>query len=202
MDRRVRRILDAVDARSTVVAFLSDHGEEMWEHGDYGHQDGVWEALTHVPLVLRAPGLEARRVAAPVGLLDLPPTLLALLGIADVPSGWQGQDLLAARRRPGTVAQRFADVAVTSDGRLKMIGAPGTSAAWTLFDLARDPAEQRPLAGDAGAAAVRSLHESWTAATPKIDRDRNAEPVGMCGSLAASEEEEQRERLRSLGYVH
>jgi arylsulfatase A-like enzyme len=204
MDRRVRGILDAVDGShrdDTVVAFLADHGEEMWEHGDYGHQDGVWEALTHVPLMLRAPGLAPKRVASPVGLLDVPPTLLALLGIGELPPSWQGQDLLGSGRRAGAFSQRFAEVAVTADGRLKTIGSPEASGAWTFFDLSRDPAEQRPLAGDAGAPDLRSLYETWKTRVPRIERDRNAEPVGMCRSLAPSEEEEQRERLRSLGYV-
>jgi uncharacterized sulfatase len=204
MDRRVRRILDAVNGarrEDTVVVFLADHGEEMWEHGDYGHQDGVWEALTHVPLVLRAPGLAPKRVTAPVGLLDVPPTVLALLGIRDVPRSWQGQDLLAAARRPGAVSQRFTEVAVTPDGHVKgIVGSPMASGKWMFFNLDHDPAEQVHLY-DVSLPELPTFYESWKAATPKVERDRNAVPVGMCRSLAPSEKEEQMERLRSLGYV-
>jgi arylsulfatase A-like enzyme len=199
MDRRVRRILDAVHREDTVVAFLSDHGEEMWEHGDYGHQDGVWEALAHVPLIVRAPGLEARRVPAPVGLLDLPPTLLPLLGIRDVPRSWQGQDLFAPSLRAGVFSQRFTEVAVTADGRVKAIGAPEANGAWVSFDLARDPAEQHPQ--PMGTRELTSLYETWAGTTPLARRDRGAEPVGMCRSLSPEEKDEQQERLRSLGYV-
>lgn len=204
MDRRVRRILDAIDGGhrdDTVVAFFADHGEEMWEHGDYGHQDGVWEALTHVPLLVRAPGLAAKRIAYPVGLLDVAPTLLSLLGLDEAPASWQGHDLFASGRRAGVYSQRFAEVAITADGRLKAIGSPEAGGAWAFFDLGRDPAEQRPLAENAGTAELRSLYEGFKTRIPKVERDRNAEPIGMCRSLAPSEKDEQQERLRSLGYV-
>jgi uncharacterized sulfatase len=205
-DRRVRRILDALDdprrREDTVVAFFADHGEELWEHGDYGHQDGVWEALTHVPLIVRAPKLPPRRVSDPVGLLDVPPTLLALLGINEKPRSWQGQDLFAGRARPGVVSQRFAEVGVTLDGRTKIVGSPEAGGDWAMFDLKSDPAEQKPRRANPSIDSLRRLYEAWKARTPKVERDRNATPVGVCGTLSSEERQEQIERLRSLGYVH
>ncbi|MBT3223725.1 MAG: sulfatase-like hydrolase/transferase, partial [Proteobacteria bacterium] len=45
-DRYTGAILDAIKQTGhhldSLVLIMSDHGEELWEHGDYGHQDGVW----------------------------------------------------------------------------------------------------------------------------------------------------------------
>ena len=60
----------------TIVVLTSDHGELLGEHHLLDHQYSLHRALTHVPLVVWAPGfLEPGESDAPVMTLDLYPTL-------------------------------------------------------------------------------------------------------------------------------
>jgi arylsulfatase A-like enzyme len=65
---------------NTVVVLVSDHGEEFLEHGQFGHGHSLYDELVKVPLVIWAPGLEAKRVPWQVRLLDVFPTLVELVG--------------------------------------------------------------------------------------------------------------------------
>lgn len=84
-DALVGQLLDALDAgphaASTVVVFASDHGFHLGEK-QHWYKSTLWERSTHVPLVIRGPGIEPDGVCdRPVSLLDLYPTLLDLAGI-------------------------------------------------------------------------------------------------------------------------
>ncbi len=64
------------------VMFVSDHGEEFWEHGGYEHGHALWDELLHIPMILRAPGLPAgTTLDAPVSMLDVAPTIAAIAGV-------------------------------------------------------------------------------------------------------------------------
>ena len=41
----------------SAVIVVSDHGDQFYEHGSVGHGDTVYQELTHIPLIIRAPGL-------------------------------------------------------------------------------------------------------------------------------------------------
>jgi len=80
------RILEALKANQmldeTIIILVSDHGEEFWEHGSFGHGHTLYNELLHVPLMIRYPSiLPAQRVFPPVSLIDLYPTILSLAGI-------------------------------------------------------------------------------------------------------------------------
>ena len=65
----------------SLFVLTSDHGEEFLEHGQVGHCRGVWDTLTHVPLLMRFPDLGGGgRTDAPVQLVDVVPTVLDELG--------------------------------------------------------------------------------------------------------------------------
>jgi arylsulfatase A-like enzyme len=205
-DRDVGRLLQGLEdsghAESTAVFIFSDHGEEIWEHGDYGHQDGVWEQLIHVPLMVRVPGLTPKRVPSLVGLIDLVPTLLPLLGV-EASQAWQGRDLFAPYERDVMVSQRFEERAISRGDGLKAIWrkAP-TNPNWRFFQLENDPTEQSPLtATQAPKNTLEHQAASWSDKTPRASRPRHNEAIGICGRLSAEEEDEHNEALRALGYV-
>lgn len=52
----------------TIVIFLADHGEELGDHGGKGHKT-LHDECTHVPLVVRIPGLAGSRQSAPTSTL-------------------------------------------------------------------------------------------------------------------------------------
>ena len=66
----------------SLIAVVSDHGEEFWEHGDTTHKHLFIETL-HVPLLIKFPGGKygGKKMKMPVGLFDLMPTLLSYLRI-------------------------------------------------------------------------------------------------------------------------
>lgn len=70
----------------TVVAVVGDHGEQLGQHGMWGH-GGLYDEVTHVPLVLRGPGLPAGdQVDGFAEHADLLPTLMDLADIEAVPA--------------------------------------------------------------------------------------------------------------------
>jgi arylsulfatase A-like enzyme len=82
VDEKIGRVLDVLHetglADDTVVVFAGDHGEMLGERGMWFKQC-FFEDSARVPLVVSAPGRFApRRVAAPVSLVDLLPTLMDL----------------------------------------------------------------------------------------------------------------------------
>ena len=80
-----------------VVAIVSDHGEEFGEYGPVGHERTLSVESLHVPMIVVGEGVVPARIEAPVGLVDLAPTLLGLAGL-DVPGEMEGRDLSAMLR--------------------------------------------------------------------------------------------------------
>jgi len=84
LDDEVSPVLEAAAALAhpTLVVVAADHGEEFYEHERFTHSQ-LCEPLLRVPWIVRHPcGAGAGvRIADPVSLLDLAPTLLDLLGV-------------------------------------------------------------------------------------------------------------------------
>jgi arylsulfatase len=87
----------------TLVVVAADHGEELYAHNGYlYHACSVYQTALHVPLGLAAPGLlpAGARVPQAVELIDVLPTLLALLAVPPPPR-LDGRSLAAYLARPG-----------------------------------------------------------------------------------------------------
>ncbi|MFM8893214.1 MAG: sulfatase-like hydrolase/transferase, partial [Planctomycetia bacterium] len=112
VDAQVGRVLDALAthglADDTIVVFTSDHGYHMGEHGLY-QKMSLFEESARVPLVIAAPGRSkpGSVVAAPVGQVDLFPTLAALCGVAP-PTNLQGQSLVPMLDDPSATGRGWA----------------------------------------------------------------------------------------------
>ena len=201
-DVQIGRILDAIDDaghhNDTMVVFMSDHGEEIWEHGDYGHVDGVWEQLAHVPLMVRIPGVRPRRIRYPVSLIDVAPTVLDAMGIADVPDTWQGTNLFE-KERVGVVTKRLGESAITIDGRFRAVHDDMNN--WSLYDLQTDPNEQSPITDGPRLDKLKERYADFTALAPAGEIDRGAPVTGICGVLGGQEEADHLRELKALGYV-
>ncbi len=72
----------------TFIVFTSDHGEEFFDHGAWGHGQSVYDELLKVPLILKFPASKYRgqRSDTLVSLIDIMPTLLE-------DRGWSQNDL-------------------------------------------------------------------------------------------------------------
>ena len=205
-DRRISGFLKYLRESGTLdrsyLIVTSDHGEELFEHEGWGHGDSLYDHQLRVPLIIRPPKGEgeARRVARYVRLIDLMPTLLSLAGAA-APEGVQGEDLapLLHGEDVGPPAVIFStgviekpDVFSVRTQRYKLV-ADGSESA--LFDLVADPGETIDVSDRETAAAAelaellkRHLMESSAA--------------GRLPARTVDIQEEMRERLRALGYLH
>lgn len=67
--------------RNTIVIVTRDHGEEFGEHNGF-HCMTPYNEMLHVPLIIKAPGLEQRvRIKKQASLINLGPTIVDLLGL-------------------------------------------------------------------------------------------------------------------------
>jgi arylsulfatase A-like enzyme len=106
-DKHVGRVIAALKDLGlydkTAIFVTGDHGEGFGEHGIVAHGYDLYAPQTKVPLVARVPGLGTRHVGAPVGHVDLAPTLVNLARGKPEPSflGRSMLDLIAGT--PGAV---------------------------------------------------------------------------------------------------
>jgi arylsulfatase A-like enzyme len=212
LDEQLGRILDHLDrrglARDTIVVFTSDHGDMLWSQGRMMKQQ-PWEESIHIPLLLRWPGRvpAGRTVYDLIGVVDLMPTLLGLLGLPP-PPGVQGTDLSAMvlGRVPGTVHEVYLYDLVTVDQSLAQ-GIPewrGLRTArytyartrqgpWLLYDNERDPYQLDNLVGRPEAAEVQrrldAALDRWLHATgdPFVDGLELIRRLGLAAAWNARE---------------
>jgi hypothetical protein len=100
-DRSLGELIKGLEQRGlwerTILIVSADHGEALGDHGIPHHGGGIYESLVRVPLVMRVPGVRARRVDVPVTTLDIAPTLLDLVG-QPTPGEYMGQSLVGFLR--------------------------------------------------------------------------------------------------------
>src|SRR5919112_1324859 len=75
-DSQVGRVVSLLQSRGlydrTLVVVMGDHGESLGDHGEAAHGFFVYNSVTHVPFVIRAPfaATKQRKVADPVRSVD------------------------------------------------------------------------------------------------------------------------------------
>jgi arylsulfatase A-like enzyme/Tfp pilus assembly protein PilF len=203
-DALVGRVLDALEAdgrlRDTLVVAVGDHGEMLGEHGEQTHGFFVYEAATHIPLIVAGPAVPSRVVEAPVRIVDVMPTLLDLLGVPPPPA-IQGASLLPLARgeRLDLLAVSeswypryhygWSELVAVQDGRYKLIRAPRTE----LYDLREDPREAVNLASQESRRA-----EAMERALQALEASQGA---GAATHKPAAMDADTAEKLEALGYV-
>ncbi len=114
-------LLAHVDLSTTLVVVVSDHGEDLLDHGWMNHRAGLWDSTLHVPLVVAGPGVPvgaSRREL--VELRRVLPTLLAAAE-ATVPVGAEARPLWEGSDRAVYAEGVMDEVSVrTADGRLTL----------------------------------------------------------------------------------
>ncbi len=82
-----------IDLDNTHFVLTSDHGQEFFEHGRFGHLLHLYDELIRVPLIIAGPKSSPGVISEQVSLIDLPSTMLGLLGISERPENYLGRDL-------------------------------------------------------------------------------------------------------------
>ena len=223
VDFQIGRLLDGIPPtrrQQMLIVLASDHGESLCEHDYcYAHGETLYDDTLRVPLLFTYPGKipAGQRFNGNVSLMDVAPTVLRLLGLGERP-GMDGIPLFPpgagipqpALGREFLFAETDYQLIHAANPRFFI---PGVKGRWSgvrkdvqkliqiprpegalkeAFDLAADPGELTPLPSgriSQGEALSRAL-ESWT------DYQE-----GAGESLEESLTPEQRERLRSLGYL-
>jgi len=198
-DTEVGRLLAALDrlglARTTAVVVTADHGEEFYDHRNWGHGQSVYNELIHVPLLLRYPAHAAAgaRVATPVMHVDLLPTLLGLARIPLPPAAAGiGTSLLSPPQERDDVLSQLiyrygeADALVTG-GRALVAMRRGDDERSVAYDLTTDFGEQHGL--PAPPDRLRALAELRR----RLEGTRSA--------ASESSDDADRDRLKALGYA-
>lgn len=158
-DQHIGKFLDWAAKQAwwdkTAVIISADHGEAFGEHGMMQHAHELYEELVRVPLLVRVPGVEPRRITTPHTHLDLGPTIMELMGQEALPS-FMGESLVAelegnpGRAKPITLELSADNVqpsrrAVVS-GDWKLIRFGEKSGPEKLFNLQEDPGEKQDRA--------------------------------------------------------
>ena len=166
-DKALGRLLDFVASQPwagrTIIVVTSDHGESMNDHGmGYKHGFELWEPLVRVPLLIRGAGLQPHRVPVKRSAIDLVPTLLDLMGVAQPgPGELSGQSMMSDLAEPpaaygerdvyldmpeGPFTHMRRGIIHGRSPGLKLIHFGGRQ--FQLYDLASDPGELVDIAGD------------------------------------------------------
>ncbi len=181
-----------------LVVLLSDHGEALGEHGEETHGILLHREVVQVPLLVKLPGGEraGATVSRAVGLTDVVPTVLGLLGM-EVPAGLPGENLLSPAAAEPATPDRFvysetfyprihfgwSELTALSGSRYRLIHGPDPE----LYDLAEDPGETRSVLLD-----NRRLYG---------DLKQRLEAQSGAFRRPAEEDPETRRRLAALGYL-
>lgn len=158
LDHQIGRLLQGLAGEGvledTVILFLSDHGEQLFDHGLY-RKAWPYQGSIHVPLLVK-PGrnVELRIPSGSVNeslveLMDVMPTILSMAGVA-VPDTVDGENLLPFMQQERPFNRRWIhgehslgmqsnQFLVTDHDKFLWFSQTGEE---QYFDLASDPGEQ------------------------------------------------------------
>ena len=206
MDSQLGRLIAALKEASNklLVIVAGDHGESLGEHGEYTHSRLIYESTQHVPLLIWSPSLIRGPYVvddAVVGLVDVFPTVLELLGIAN-DGRRDGFSLrLARERRERTIYMEtmapyldngWAPLHGLRRHEDKYIFAPRPE----YYDLKADPLERENLyAASKAEQAVARLSQELAG------RLKDSPSAEATAAAAAKPDAEALERLQALGYL-
>jgi arylsulfatase len=183
------------------LLFTSDHGEAFLEHGVLYHTGKVWEEQSRIPLIITGPGLPVGAVEHAASLVDLPPTLAEMAGIAP-DEAWLGRSLISLDGdRPVYVFEsrkKARSTLALIEGEHKVIGFESPAALrsgrlFGAFDLTSDPQERANLATSPADWPRKLIRRLGPTAAELLD------PVVV--PEAAELDPAKLEQLRALGYL-
>ena len=166
-DKHVGRVLDYVASQpwgaKTAIIVTADHGEAFGEHNMRWHGYELWEPLVRVPMVVFVPGVRPHRVPVKRGHVDLVPTILDILGVAQPGAGeLSGESMMPDLTAAAGAAYAERDVLMDMPAgpftgmRHALLHGPTPgmklirmeSGQYQLFDLREDPDERDDLSSD------------------------------------------------------
>ena len=187
MDAQVGRVLQRLDtvglSENTVIAFVSDHGFHLGEHGMW-RKNTLFEVALHSPLIISVPGQQPNQTEVLTELVDIYPTLCDACGLS-IPSALEGVSLMPVIEQP-TRPWKTAAFSQLKRGDIDGVSIRTQQYRYTewgddgdrgreLYDYETDPNETVNIADLAENAALvahlsQQLHAGWQAALPNIQQ--------------------------------
>jgi len=145
----------------TIIVVFGDHGEEFREHGGLTHSTTLYNETLHIPLIVRVPGLESGVVLSPVGLIDIIPTVLDILGMP-AQASFRGRSLLTLMETPQIDESAYPVYSETLKFRKRSVRLGDYKliydyryCTYELYNLKDDPGEKTNLFDQRPEAAAR-----------------------------------------------
>lgn len=215
VDAAVGEIVEGLKALGlyddALIVFTSDHGEELWDRGDFGHGQSLFHELIRVPLMVKLPGQSRTgAVRQPVWTVSLTPTFLDWAGIEFDPAEFSAPSIKPLLVDPAADLQTLPlfsrtsedyplphQIGVRFDNWMAMRHPAGTSSS-ELYDLENDPRQKinvraaHPEVMDEALRLIRT-HEEHNILL------RSLHGLGTGGNAGLSPED--LDALRNLGYL-
>jgi len=215
LNRLFKRLKELGLYEKTIIIFLSDHGEEFYEHRGFLHERLYRETL-HVPCIMRLPGYKPSVIQKVSRNIDIMPTLLELLEI-EPPEYIQGESMV--RRLKGKDKKSIPVFSESQDKRrskslqiddeykiilnensIKPDGAPlyKNLPPLELYDIGEDIGEQVNIIHE-------KKHDKITTSMIKrleLFMEENQKLANFSGGKSIEYDKETKEKLRSLGYIN
>jgi len=201
-DAKIGRLLEGLKELKLIddslIIFLSDHGEELGEHGFYfSHGTLLYDSSVRVPLIIKYKNFEKGKIIdSQVRLLDISPTILDILGIK-IPRLMKGKSLVplitGKKNNFNLIAYSYmiGKFAIRWRGWKLIYNYNKPNLKFELYNLNTDPSEKNNLAKSSP--YFLSLKRKMF-----IERDRVL-PKKM-PPPSKIEDEYIIERMKSLGY--
>ena len=190
----------------TAILLVGDHGEGLGEYLTdnkdpyFGHIHYLYDIFLKVPLIVRDPSQAQKGIVREelVSLLDVGPTITAMMGLAPFPH-FQGKDLssLAKRENAPLFEETYKPESIRD--RFGLLSPPWhliftpQDKKFELFNLGMDPQEMTDLVGQG-----KDIPAELLALKQKLeDYSREA----LSGKEDIKVDESTKEMLRALGYV-
>ncbi len=206
------------------IMLTADHGEAFGEHGVFLHAHHLYDEIVRAPLIIKAPHMSKRGAYSPVlaQSIDLFPTIAHGFGLKTSPE-LLGTDLFALMANPGkprSVIAEFTNFGI----KRRMLRTLTDKVVWQLpadeaqfmatvkkksllpsvtfdretvklFDMAKDPLEQRDLSSE------QTLREPRWATLLNSLRAYEKRHAAQSATVVERIDAETERDLRELGYI-
>ncbi|MBN1272418.1 MAG: sulfatase [Candidatus Aminicenantes bacterium] len=208
----ISRLMDLLDAHGllerTLIVITSDHGEEFFEHGVFGHRQNLYDTTLRIPLILWAPGLVPLGVTVKrqIRIIDIMPTVLELCGLS---------------QSPECIGKSLVSYFTSGESKKKELPVFAEVKSWKRYhealrmeqykvihdykkeekmyiDLTSDLNEQNPVTKTTGITFKEALDKFFDI---RFNLETYKKTLIWSNRAVPEMDEELRQRLRSLGYL-
>lgn len=196
---------------NTIIIVVGDHGDEFYEHSDYGHSNLAYDELTNVPLLLKFPDdsdlEQPQRINELVRCIDILPSVLDLVdleateemhermvGESLIPLIQEGKqpsfDHVVTEKRPRN--DDYVRISLRTDSWKFLYNSKNEET--LLYDLDSDPDEQEDVSDEYPKIASEFM-DKLKSRFKRIEETSESVDIDSFNTSAGVEE-----RLRALGY--